>query len=234
MLGIVICIGMNNALNTLSPLAAGAKDLKLGLTYLRRGQVVLTICFIPVLGLMLCSEQILIMIGQDPVVSRYAHEYNLAFLPAVYLFGIRDTTRRFLASVNQNQVSTILTLLGLLLQVVSVYYFLEVLKLDLVGIGLACCVTNGFLAISLEVYARFFCQELRSAFVDDDDNDNFKSSETAPWDGLRPEKPSYAVFSREGLADYLSLGWPNVFAFCAEAWAYQIMSFIAASFGVDY
>mgnify|MGYP002633245841 CR=1 FL=1 len=102
MLGIVICIGMNNALNTLSPLAAGTGDLKLGLTYLRRGQVVLTICFIPILGLMLCSESILIMIGQDPVVSRYAHEYNLAFLPAVYLFGIRDTTRRFLASVNQN------------------------------------------------------------------------------------------------------------------------------------
>lgn len=55
------------------------------------------------------------MIGQDAEVAKHAHEYNLAFLPAVLFFGIRDTTRKYLASVNCNTVATILTLFGIVL-----------------------------------------------------------------------------------------------------------------------
>ena len=54
-------------------------------------------------------------IGQDEEVARHAHMYNLAFLPAVFFFGIRDCTRKFLAAVNRNTVAMVMILLGVFL-----------------------------------------------------------------------------------------------------------------------
>ena len=56
MFGFVIVIGMNTALNTLGPQAAGSGDYKLALVYLRRGQLCLSILFLPMLILTLFSE----------------------------------------------------------------------------------------------------------------------------------------------------------------------------------
>ena len=84
-LGISIIIGMNGALNTLVSQAAGACNIDLCLMYLKRCKIVMSLCFIPITILILFSEHLLLLIGQIPEVSRYAHQYNLVFLPAIYL-----------------------------------------------------------------------------------------------------------------------------------------------------
>ena len=100
MLALVVVNGMNTSLTVFSPQAAGHGDPRAALVFLRRGQLVLCILFIPILILMLLSGQILLLLGQDEQVCTYANQYNVAFTPAILLFGIRDTTRKFLASVN--------------------------------------------------------------------------------------------------------------------------------------
>ena len=160
--------------------------------------------------------------------SKYAHQYNLAFLPAMLFYGIRGTTRKFLASVNRNTVATILTLFGIPLQMACLYIFLKVLELDHVGIGLACVVTNGILMISLEIYACCCVKELCEAFSEaTEDNDNYMDEtvlllaeeKTEPTLAPTPDE-KYTILSSEGLYEYLTLGWPNVLAICSEVWAY--------------
>lgn len=116
----------------------------------------------------------------------------------------------------------------------ALWFFLSVLKLDLVGIGLACVVTNFVLMVALEVYARCCVEELRSAFTSGVDDDDFVSEdESKPLISMDNGK-KYKICDKDGMKEYFELGGPSVAALCSEAWAYQIMSFVAASFGVDY
>ena len=73
MLGFSIIIGMNGALNTLVSQAAGAGNINLCLMYLKRCKIVMTGCFIPVVILIVNSDSILIAIGQNENVAKYAH-----------------------------------------------------------------------------------------------------------------------------------------------------------------
>ena len=43
----------------------------------------------------------------------------------------------------------------------------------------------------------------------------------------------YKVFNWRALKEYLKIGIPNVFACSIEWWAYQIMHFASAKFGVS-
>ena len=45
---------------------------------------------------------------------------------------------------------------------------------------------------------------------------------------------AYVICSKAGIMEYLELGIPATAAFSSESWAFQIMTFVAASFGVDY
>lgn len=49
MFGLSLVFGMNNAISTLACNAAGAKDYRLCLVYLRRGQLAIVLCFIPII-----------------------------------------------------------------------------------------------------------------------------------------------------------------------------------------
>ena len=56
MIGFSFITGINGAISTLAANSAGAKDYKLCKVYLRRGQLLVFIIFIPILILMLFSE----------------------------------------------------------------------------------------------------------------------------------------------------------------------------------
>ena len=73
MIGVSVILGVNGALNTLVSHAAGAGNIDLCLRYLRRCQIAMSLCFIPISAIVLNSTQILIAVGQDPVVAHYAH-----------------------------------------------------------------------------------------------------------------------------------------------------------------
>ena len=58
-----VIVGMNGALNTLVSQAAGAKNIDLCLHYLNMCYVATAISYIPLVGLLMFSEEILVAIG---------------------------------------------------------------------------------------------------------------------------------------------------------------------------
>mmetsp|Transcript_13298 Transcript_13298/g.22584 ORF Transcript_13298/g.22584 Transcript_13298/m.22584 type:complete len:164 (-) Transcript_13298:1019-1510(-) len=105
MLGGSIFMGMNGALNTFVSHAAGAKQYDYCLAYLYRGKVVILLCFVPVALLLSQSDKILVLLGQDPDVAVYAHQYNLIFLPATLVYGLNDTQKRYLNCLRKNKAT---------------------------------------------------------------------------------------------------------------------------------
>ena len=56
----------------------------------------MSLVYLP-LALFLCfSEDLLLAMGQNPLVARYAHEYIVPMIPAMYFLGLFDLARRFL------------------------------------------------------------------------------------------------------------------------------------------
>ena len=93
---VTILEGMNGALETLVSQAFGFGQLHLCGVYFNRGRMILTAIFIPLAILLSFSEPILITLGQDPIVSKHAHSFILATLPALYFYVMFDLTKRFL------------------------------------------------------------------------------------------------------------------------------------------
>jgi Na+-driven multidrug efflux pump len=64
--------------------------------YLNRGRFIMSLVYLPLAALLVFSENILLAIGQDASVARYAHEYIIPMIPAMYFLGLFDLSRRFL------------------------------------------------------------------------------------------------------------------------------------------
>ena len=56
----------------------------------------MSLVYVPLAILLSFSYDILISIGQNESVARYAHEYIVPMIPAMYFLGLFDLARRFL------------------------------------------------------------------------------------------------------------------------------------------
>lgn len=81
-----ILLGFNTALQTLASRAYGAGDLHLCGVYLNRARVIMAVAFLPTVLVLAFSEKILVAIGQDPEVSKYAYQYMMVLIPAMFLY----------------------------------------------------------------------------------------------------------------------------------------------------
>jgi len=72
MTGLSISIGLNGALETLISQAMGAGNIRLCGIYLNRGRFVLMCSNIPTILMLSQTEKILLMIGQNEIVSKHA------------------------------------------------------------------------------------------------------------------------------------------------------------------
>lgn len=88
--GFSLIVGLNGALETLVSQAYGAKNLHLCGIYLNRGRFVILAMFIPSVAILMQTEKIFVMTGQDPEVSRLAGEYVIAYLPGLIMLGMID------------------------------------------------------------------------------------------------------------------------------------------------
>jgi Na+-driven multidrug efflux pump len=88
------------------------------------------------------SDSILVAIGQDEDVAKYAHQYNMVFLPAIYIAGLVDAERRFLNCMKRNYATLMIQIFGTTFHIFWCYLFVDVYHMDINGIGYACIVTN--------------------------------------------------------------------------------------------
>lgn len=166
----------------------------------------MTLLFVPISVLILFSEQILVLLGQDPQVSSYAHQYNIVFLPAIYLLGLIDQQKKFLNSLQKNFVPSVISSIGAVMHIGWCYLFVDVEDYKIKGIGAACVITNFLVFLGHYIYT--------STLIGD----------------AEPQTLSLLDFGR--LKIFFKIGLPTIGMHLAEEWAYKIASLIVGYIGV--
>ncbi|KAK1370016.1 Protein DETOXIFICATION [Heracleum sosnowskyi] len=197
-----VLYGMASALETLCGQAHGAKQHKKLSSYTYGAIICLLLFCIPVAILWIYMEKILILIHQDPLISREAGKFSIWSIPALFSCAILQPLVCYLQSqylVLHLLASSVATLA---FHVPNCWAFVFKFKMGSEGAALAIGLSYWFNAIFLGLYAMY----------------SLKCAATrAPI--------SMEVFST--IKDFLCLGIPSALMVCLEWWAYEVVILLA-------
>lgn len=157
-------IGMASGLETLCGQAYGAKQYdKLGMhTY--RAIVTLIVVSIPISLLWAFIGKLLILIGQDPLISKEAGRYIAWLIPSLFAYAISQPLTKFLQS--QSLIIPMLwsSIATLLLHIPICWLLVFKTSLGYIGASLAISLSYWLNVIMLAAYIRYSnsCKETRS------------------------------------------------------------------------
>ena len=109
----------------------------------------MTLLFVPIIAILVNTESILVALGQDAQVAKYAQTYVLTYLPGLYINGLSDCQRRLLNNFGMNRISFICGIAGMLFHTVWCYVFVVYMDLEIVGTGLANVCTQVIIFVML-------------------------------------------------------------------------------------
>ncbi|XP_027598920.1 multidrug and toxin extrusion protein 2-like [Pipra filicauda] len=205
--GISIGSGLASACDTLMTQTYGSKNLKQVGTILQRGTLILLLCCFPCWALFVNTEQILLLIRQDPEVSRLTQVYVMIFIPALPAAFLYQLLTRYLLSQAIILPQVLTGIAANILNVAMNAFFLYALKLGMVGSAWANTVSQYTQAILLFLYMWW------------------KKIHVKTWGG----------WSRDCLLDWGSFIWlavPSMIMMCIEWWTFEIGSFLAGLLSV--
>ncbi|KAM8991063.1 multidrug and toxin extrusion protein 2-like [Ara ararauna] len=205
--GISIGSGLASACDTLMSQTYGGKNLKQVGTILQRGILILLLCCFPCWALFINTERILLLLRQDPEVSRLTQVYVMIFIPALPAAFLYQLQTRYLLSQAIILPQVLTGIAANLLNVAMNAFFLYALKLGLVGSAWANTVSQYTQAILLFLYVWW------------------KKIHVETWGG----------WSKDCLLDWGSFTWlavPSMLMMCIEWWTFEIGSFLAGLLSV--
>ncbi|KAM6110692.1 multidrug and toxin extrusion protein 1-like [Pterocles gutturalis] len=193
--------GLSSACDTLISQTYGSKNLLRVGVILQRAILILLLCCFPCCAVLINIEQFLLLIRQDPEVSRLTQRYVMAFVPALPAVFLYNLEARYL----QNQmIMWPLVLSGVVGNVVNVIansIFLYVLHLGIMGSAWANTVAQYSQTIFLFLYIV----------------------------GRKLHVKTWGGWSTECLLEwdsFTSLAIPSMLMMCIEWWTYEIGSFL--------
>ncbi|XP_004868860.1 multidrug and toxin extrusion protein 2-like [Heterocephalus glaber] len=200
--GISVGTGLASACDTLMSQSFGGKNLKRVGTILQRGILILLLCCFPCWAIFVNTERLLLLLKQDPEVSRIAQIYVMIFIPALPAAFLFQLQTRYLQSqgIIMPQVIT-----GIAANVVNVgmnALLLYALDLGVVGSAWANTTSQFFLSALLFLYVWW------------------KKIHINTWGGWTRE-----CFQEWG--SYIHLAVPSMFMVCIEWWTFEIGTFLA-------
>uniref|UniRef100_A0A8C0FVB5 Multidrug and toxin extrusion protein n=1 Tax=Bubo bubo TaxID=30461 RepID=A0A8C0FVB5_BUBBB len=205
--GISIGSGLASACDTLMSQTYGGKNLKQVGTILQRGILILLLCCFPCWALFINTEQILLLIRQDPEVSRLTQVYVMIFIPALPAAFLYQLQTRYLLSQAIILPQVLTGIAANILNVAMNAFFLYALKLGMVGSAWANTVSQYTQAILLFLYVWW------------------KKIHVETWGG----------WTRDCLLDwgsFIRLAVPGMLMMCIEWWTFEIGSFLAGLLSV--
>lgn len=114
--------------------------------------------------LLLQTETLLKMIGQDHQVAKYAHEYVLLQLPVILLASFNDAQKRFLNCCKKNFVPMASNLVNTLMYPLWCYLFIIHLELGIQGCALADLISMSITLVINFVYT-YCCHDLQESIM---------------------------------------------------------------------
>ncbi|XP_010179398.1 PREDICTED: multidrug and toxin extrusion protein 1-like, partial [Mesitornis unicolor] len=193
--------GLSSACDTLISQTYGSRNLLRVGVILQRAILILLLCCFPCCAILINIEQLLLLIRQDPEVSRLTQRYVTAFVPALPAVFLYHLETRYL----QNQMImwplVLSGVVGNAVNVIANCIFLYVLHLGITGSAWANTVAQYSQTIFLFLYIIG------------------KKLHVKTWGG----------WSSECLLDwdsFTSLAIPSMLMICIEWWTYEIGSFL--------
>ena len=122
--------------------------------YLNRGRFIICCIFVPVAIILSFTESILLTMGQDPEVCRFAGMYVRYYLPGLLLQMLNDAQVRFLNCLGKTMIPLLAQGIGVVLHLFWMWYLVIHLDIGLKGIAIAEIITNGTVLALGIFYAR--------------------------------------------------------------------------------
>nr|XP_020136820.1 multidrug and toxin extrusion protein 2-like [Microcebus murinus] len=201
-IGIAVGTGLASACDTLMSQSFGGKNLKRVGVILQRGVLILALCCFPCWAVFINTERILLLLKQDPEVSRIAQVYVMIFIPALPAAFLFQLQTRYLQSQGIIMPQVITGVAANVLNAGMNALLVYALDLGVVGSAWANTASQFFLCALLFLYMRW------------------RKIHVSTWGG----------WTRECFQEwdsYIYLAVPSMFMVCIEWWTFEIGTFLA-------
>ncbi|XP_056397079.1 multidrug and toxin extrusion protein 1-like isoform X2 [Hyla sarda] len=206
--GIAVGAGLAGACDTLMSQIYGGKNLKMVGTVLQRGILILLLFCFPCWALFVNTEPILLLLWQDPEVSRLTQIYVFIFIPALPASFLYQLQAKYLQNQGIIFPQVLTGFIANIFNALINYIFLYILGLGVMGSACANTLSQYMQAILL-----FFYILWRKLHVD-------------TWGGW-----SIACFENWG--SFTRLAIPSMLMVCIEWWAFEIGIILSGVLGVE-
>ncbi|KAE8677308.1 MATE efflux family protein ALF5 [Hibiscus syriacus] len=196
-----LLVGLSGALETLCGQGFGAKMYKMLGIDLQASFIISFLFSIIISILWFFTESILVLLHQDPEISRTAALYMKYLIPG-FAFGFLQNMLRFLQTQSVVIPLVVFSAIPFGIHFGIVYSLVNKTSLGFKGAPMAVSISTWISFLLLAMYVVFA--------------DKFKNT----WKGLSVESFQYIIRN-------LKLALPSAAMFCLEGWAFQILVFLA-------
>ncbi|KAK9688882.1 hypothetical protein RND81_09G018300 [Saponaria officinalis] len=201
--GFAFMTGLSVALETLCGQAYGAKNYKMLGIYLQTSCIISTLFSIIISIMWWYTQPILvILLHQNPNVSKQASIYMRHLIPGIFAFGIFQNIMRFLQTQSLVWPLVVCSTLPLLFHVGLVYFLVRFTSLGFRGAPLAISISLWVSVLMILVYV-ICARTLRKT-----------------WTGLSKESFGYVLVN-------LKLALASAAMICLEYWAFEFLILVA-------
>ncbi|KAK0600256.1 hypothetical protein LWI29_013120 [Acer saccharum] len=200
--GFAFMTGLSGSLETLCGQGFGAKEYRMLGIYLQASCITSFLFSIVVSICWFYTEPILILLQQDPDISKTAALYMRYLIPSLFAYGIIQNILRFLQTQSIVMPLVFLSALPMALHFGIVYALVHLTSLGFKGAPLAASVSLWISMLLLAVYVIY--------------SKKFKPT----WQGFSSESFSFILSN-------LKLALPSAAMVCLEYWAFEILVFLA-------
>ncbi|XP_007939678.1 multidrug and toxin extrusion protein 2 [Orycteropus afer afer] len=199
--GVSVGAGLASACDTLMSQSFGSHNKKHVGIILQRGMLTLLLSCFPCWALFLNTEQLLLLLGQDPAVSRLTQDYVMIFIPALPAIFLYSLLAKYLQNQGIIWPEVFSGIVGNCVNGLANYALVFVLNLGVRGSAYANTISQFMQTIFLFLYIVL------------------KKLHLETWAG----------WSSQCLQDwgsFFSLAIPSMLMMCIEWWAYEIGSLL--------
>ncbi|XP_038183499.1 multidrug and toxin extrusion protein 2 [Arvicola amphibius] len=200
--GISVGTGLASACDTLMSQSFGGRNLRRVGVILQRGILILLLCCFPCWAIFLNTEHLLLLLRQDPEVSRLAQVYVMICIPALPAAFLFQLQTRYLQSQGIIMPQVIVGIAANVVNVGMNAFLLFALDLGVVGSAWANTTSQFFLSALLFLYVWW------------------KRIHVHTWGGWTRE-------CFQEWSSYTRLAIPSMFMVCIEWWTFEIGTFLA-------